>query len=80
MRLRNAEYNLLKNIWAYLVSCGRDDLSAELRELLDRYEQKRAETREANRKRAEENRKDGYSWPSIKRPKTSKYYQKEDET
>lgn len=79
MRLRNADYLLLKNVWAYLVSSGRDDLSAALKELLDRFEQKQAETRAANRKRSLGNRRAGYRWESVPRPKHSKYYGEEND-
>lgn len=77
MRLKNADGLLLKNIWAFLETSGRHDLSAGLRELLDRYEKDKAEVQAANRRRALENRKAGYTWPSVPVPKTSKYYGKE---
>ena len=54
MRLRNADYLLLKNVWAYVSAGGRDDLSAGLKEMLDRFEQTQVKTREANRRRAKQ--------------------------
>ena len=75
MRLKNADGVLLKNIRAFLVSSGRDDLAAPLGELLDRYERKKAEVQQANRERSLADRKAGYKWPSVKKPKTSKYYE-----
>lgn len=75
MRLKNADGLLLKNIQAFLMSSGRDDLAAPLGELLDRYERKKAEVQKANRERSLADRQAGYKWPSVKKPKTSKYYE-----
>lgn len=77
MRLRNADYLLLKNVLAVVKNSGRDDLAIPLTEMLTRFEQTQAKTREANRKRSMENRQAGYRWKSADRPTHSKYYTEE---
>ena len=62
MRLKNADYIVLKNVLAVVEKVGRLDLSAALREMLTRFEKSQAKTRTANRvrsaqRRAEERKK-----------------------
>ena len=78
MRLKNDEYTLLKRIHWELLSCGKEGLAAELQNLLTRFEVTREKTRKHNRMNAQANREAGYTWNSVKRPKTSKYYPAED--
>lgn len=52
MRLKNADCITLKNALAVVENAGRDDLSAALREMLERFKKSQAETRNANRVRA----------------------------
>ena len=49
MRLKNDEYTLLKCIHWELVSCGKEKLAAQLRNLLTRFEVARDKRRERNR-------------------------------
>ena len=79
MRLRNDEYKLLKRIHWELVSSGKEELAAQLLNILNRFEVAREKTREHNRLNAQADREAGYVWPSSKRPKTSKYYSAENE-
>ena len=74
MRLKNDEYMLLKRIHWDLLSYGKEELAAELQNLLTRFEVTRERTRAHNRANAHSNREAGYTWNSIKRTKTSKYY------
>lgn len=74
MRIKNADFILLKNVLAYVKSCGRPDLSTALEELLNRLAEEQDKVREGNRKRAAANRRAGYRWPSCEKPETSKYY------
>lgn len=78
MRLKNEEYMLLKRIHWELVSCGKEELAAQLQNLLTRFETTRERTREHNRMNAQANREAGYKWNSAQRPKTSKYYPDEE--
>lgn len=52
MRLKNADYIFLKNVYAALESCGRKELLPQLGDLLMRFERKREEVRTKNRERA----------------------------
>nr|DAY82579.1 MAG TPA: hypothetical protein [Caudoviricetes sp.] len=49
MRLKNADYVLLKVIRGVLLKIERTDLAGDLGELLERYEKSREVTRERNR-------------------------------
>ena len=79
MRLKNDEYKLLKCIHWELVSSGKEELAAQLQNLLTRFEAARERTREHNRMNAQANREAGYRWNSGQHPKTSKYYPAESE-
>ena len=74
MRLKNADYELLKVVHWELASSGKNDLAAGVQEILTRFEEAQAKTRERNRMNAEENRKAGYAWKSSRRSEHSKYY------
>ena len=74
MRLKNEDYELLRQIHDALVEDSELYLASKLDLLLERFEQERDKTRTANRERAAENRKAGYLWNSMNRPKHSKYY------
>ena len=65
MRIKAADLILLKHI------LGK--LAQRLKELLGELEAKQKTEREANRRRAEKNRKAGYAWNSSNHPKKSKY-------
>ena len=74
MRLKNDEYTLLKRIHCELLSYGKNELAAQLQNILMRFEVTREKTRERNRMNALANREAGYKWESGQHPKTSKYY------
>ena len=79
MRLRNEEYTLLKRIQWELMNCGKEELAAQLLNILTRFEEARERIRNHNRINAQANREAGYRWKSSQRPKTSKYYSAESE-
>ena len=79
MRLKNEDYTLLKRIHWELVSCGKEELAAQLLNILTRFELARERTREHNRLNAQANREAGYRWNSGQHPKSSKYYPAESE-
>ena len=56
MRLKNAEYVLLRNVLTVVEASGRSDLVAGLRAILTRFEATQAKTREANRIQAAKRR------------------------
>ena len=74
MRLKNEDYTMLNRIHWELVSCGKEELAAQLLNILTRFEAAREKTREHNRLNAQADREAGYKWNSSRRPKTSKYY------
>ena len=78
MRLKNEDYTLLKRIHWELVSSGKEELAAQLLNILKRFEAAREKTREHNRMNSQANREAGYRWNSSQRPKTSKYYPAEE--
>lgn len=73
MRLKNGDYERLKQVRDSLVRSGEMDLADWLEDLLSEFEKDLARTREANRIRAEKNRKAGYKWDSSHHPRKSKY-------
>lgn len=73
MRIKAADLILLKHILGKLVRHGETELAQRLKELLGELEAKQKTEREANRRRAEKNRKAGYAWNSSSHPKKSKY-------
>lgn len=79
MRLKNEDYALLKRVHWELQSGGKDELAAQLQDLLSRFEASRDATRKNNRERAKANRQAGYAWNSADRPKVSKYYEQADD-
>lgn len=73
MRLKSADLVLLKVIHNKLVYHHENELAKRLQVLLGELELKQDKEREANRRRAEANRKAGYAWKSSNHPKRSKY-------
>lgn len=73
MRIKAADLILLKHIRNKLVQYQEVELAQQLGGLLGELEMKQTKEREANRKRAEANRKAGYAWKSSNHPKRSKY-------
>lgn len=73
MRIKAADLILLKHIRNKLVQYQEVELAQQLGGLLGELEMKQTKEREANRKRAEANRKAGYAWKSSNHPKRSEY-------
>lgn len=73
MRIKAADLILLNHIHGKLIRHHETELAQQLGVLLDELEAKQTKEREANRLRAEANRKAGYAWKSSVRPKRSKY-------
>ena len=75
MRLKVTEYELLKRIHWELKCAGRDELAAQLNEVISRYEDARERFHKSNRAIQQKNREAGYTWRRPEdRPKKSKYY------
>lgn len=74
MRLKTADLVLLRHIQGKLISHQEVTLVRQLETLLGELEAKQKTEREANRLRAEANRRAGYAWNSSERPKKSRYY------
>lgn len=75
MRIRTADFELLKDVYEYLAtfSTNRDDLLGDMEELIDSLFKQQEKERERNRARATKNRENGYAWNSSYHPKKSKY-------
>lgn len=73
MRIKAADLALLRHIYGKLIRHNETELAQQLQRLLGELEMKQSKEREANRLRAEANRKAGYAWKSSTRPKKSKY-------
>lgn len=74
MRLHNEELDLLIETCKYLeAEGGRKDLAGALLKIINRLDEQREITRNANKKRASKNREKGYAWKSSHHPKKSKY-------
>lgn len=75
MRIKNADTALLRHIHGKLIHHGELALARQLETLLGEFEAKQQAERDANRLRAEANRRAGYAWNSSERPEKSRYYQ-----
>lgn len=74
-RIKTGDIKLLHRLCYH----SEAETAQQLGILLDRLEAEQEKEREANRKRAEQNRQAGYVWGSSYHPKKSKYYGKEED-
>ncbi len=77
-RVKTDDLKLLHKVHGRLCFHRELETAQQLGILLDRLEVEQEREREANRKRATQNRQAGYVWGSSNRPKKSKYYERED--
>lgn len=73
MRIKARDLVLLNHIHGKLLRHNETELAQQLSTLLGELASKQNKEREANRLRAEANRKAGYAWKSSTHPKKSKY-------
>lgn len=75
MRIRNADFELLKDVYEYLAtfSTTRENLLEDMEALIDSLFNQQDKERQRNRARAAKNRENGYAWNSSYHPKKSKY-------
>lgn len=78
-RIKTGDIKLLHKAHGRLCYHREAETAQQLGILLDRLEAEQEKEREANRKRAEQNRQAGYVWGSSYHPKKSKYYGKEED-
>lgn len=80
MRIKQEEFNLLVEIYKYLIAeGGRKDLASALYGTIERLDNERQKSNDRQRKTHARNRQNGYEWASSYHPKKSKYYPKGEE-